>query len=192
MHDRDPHPVRMAAFPLGPWDYFRRDVQRIRNHSPAWLCWAFPRRCCRCAAGSPRSFASRKAKEKNPRLITFSCNCNVLHQIFSKFHPKYTKKLHWGNQTLADIYCWFAADNYPWRLCCVAIPLSLFNAASQRTPVVIRKLPPTPLRSRWKGTVQTCYHLNIKMSTSPSTSCFMLFLNIRKCWRCRLNPLTSF
>ena len=105
MHDRDPHPVRMAAFPLGPWDYFRRDVQRIRNHSPAWLCWAFPRRCCRCAAGSPRSFASRKAKEKNPRLITFSCNCNVLHQIFSKFHPKYTKNYtgeikHWQIYTV--------------------------------------------------------------------------------------------
>ncbi len=96
-----------------------------------------------------------------------------------------------GNQNLQKLLliCCKIGINHPWPLFCCHPSPPFYPAASRRTPVVIKKLPPTPLRSRWKGRVQTCY-LENKMSTSPSTSCFMLSLNIKNWW-CRLNTLTS-
>ena len=125
------------------WTLGYEPADDLRNHSPA-SCWASPDVAAGARQVPPGALHLAQRRRKihvNSRV--FLATAMSLYQMLSRCHPKLCKKIHWEIKHWQKLLL----------ICCkvrvfVAIPLPLFNAASQRTPVVIRKLPPTPLRSR--------------------------------------------
>ena len=171
--------MRMAAFPLGPWDYFRRDVQRIRNHFTGLL--GIPPTLLPVRGRFPQELCISPAKEKKSTSHHFLLQLQCPTSNILKVSPKIHKKLHW------EIKHWqiYTVDLLQITILDVCVLLPSLYTPFQRSfpahPSGHQEAAPDTPQIKMERNSSNMLSLNIKMSTSPSTSCFMLSLNIRKC-----------